>query len=112
MSGRVDRIEGACHDLAGAEPVRTVGEAIFEQLSVREDDAELVVQLMKELGHIEGGRRGGFGAIVGDHQAPLGRRAGQEDSCGSGARQSVSAKILTDPPAVRTYCTFPSAIQL
>jgi len=31
---------------------------------------------------------------------------------GSASRQSVSAKIRTDPPAVRTYWTFPLEIQL
>lgn len=29
-----------------------------------------------------------------------------------GSRQSVSTKIRTDPPAVRTYWTFPLDIQL
>jgi hypothetical protein len=29
-----------------------------------------------------------------------------------GSRQSVSAKIRIDPPAVRVYSTFPAEIQL
>ena len=40
------------------------------------------------------------------------RRSRREIAVSSGVRHSVSTKILTEPPAVRMYSTFPLAIQL
>lgn len=77
-----------------------VAGARFEQFRVRQDNPELVVQLMKEI------------AQVTVHtwrplELPSAARAGR-----AGSRQSVSAKMRIDPPAVRTYSTFPAEIQL
>lgn len=46
---RAHRIERARHDLGGACPTGVVGDLGLEQLRVREDDAKLVVEAMKEL---------------------------------------------------------------
>jgi hypothetical protein len=42
----------------------------------------------------------------------LGGLSERDTALSSGARHSVSTKILTEPPAVRTYSTLPLAIQL
>jgi hypothetical protein len=96
--------------------VHVVGRLGFEQLGVRENDPELIVQLMKEqpqrCGFLTGVGRvheskphhGASGAaIVPDVASP---------AAASERRHSESSKILTAPPAVRTYCTLPADIQL
>jgi hypothetical protein len=44
----VDRFEDAFDDLTGTRLLRLVGETAFEQLSVGENDPELIVQPVKE----------------------------------------------------------------
>jgi hypothetical protein len=108
-----DGFEGARDDLPRAETVGSVSEAVLKQFGVRQNDAELVVQLVKQTGkiHWRGGDR--LRNISRDHQAPLERGSSvQTASSARGSRHRVSAKILTEPPAVLTYCTLPPDIQL
>src|SRR5438094_1067946 len=96
-----------------------VGRLRLEQLRVGQDDSELVVQAVKEETQ--------FGRFV--HGSPRPQLfdayrarprhqtwcrpsachivavAGRSPLCGS--RQSVSTKMRTDPPAVRTYSILP-----
>ena len=50
-SGR-HRVEDTRHNLRGARPTRFVRELRFEQLGIRENDAELIVQAVKEKAEI------------------------------------------------------------
>jgi hypothetical protein len=60
LDGR-DRFEGAGHNLAGASALGLLAETCLEQLSVGEDDAELVVQPVKDGRKIRNGRGGRSG---------------------------------------------------
>ena len=46
--GGCDGFEGAADDQAGANPIGIVAEAVFEELGVGENDAELVVQSVEQ----------------------------------------------------------------
>ncbi len=46
------RVEDARHDLRGARAARVVDELRFEQLGIGENDAELIVQAVKEKAEI------------------------------------------------------------
>jgi len=75
--------------------------------------ASSVVQLVKQTGKIRWRRGDRLRNVSRDHQAPLERGSSvQTASSACGSRHRVSAKILTEPPAVLTYCTLPPAIQL
>ncbi len=55
--GRGDGVESARDDLTGARLVLRIGQTMLKQLGVREDDTELVVQLMEQrtqivVGHV------------------------------------------------------------
>ena len=92
--------------LAGARFLAFILRLGFEKLRVRQDDAELVVQRVKQLTQL--GRVGThFCASKGVVKVPS--NAG---SCACGSRHRESTKIRTDPPAVRTYSTLPAVIQL
>src|SRR6185436_9725923 len=113
--------ERAGNYLRGARAVHVVGHFRFEQLRMRENDPELIVQAMEQ--------RSEFGRFIHRvsceqlldaetrHQACFRPSAchtasttGRSLRCGS--RQSVSTKMRTDPPAVRTYSIFPLDSQL
>lgn len=120
-------VEDARYDLCRPSAARVVGRSALEEFGVGENDTELVVQAMEQ--------RSEFGIHVGGADA-LGSRSGSIGSRGRevlavhaccpavtgpagvcrgvspGSRQSVSAKIRIDPPAVRTYSTLPAEIQL
>ena len=107
-SGR-HRVENACDDLRGTRAAHFVAGFRFQQFRIREDDSELVVQAVKEGAE--------FWPFV--HRRPRRPVSGRHDaslvvSSGArpGSRHSVSAKMRTDPPAVRMYSTFPLEIQL
>lgn len=53
---RANGLERAGNDLGGPGAMDFVGELAFEQLGVRQDDAELVVQAVKKTHHL--GRTG------------------------------------------------------
>ena len=92
----------------------------LEQLCVREDDPELVVQTMDQDTELRRERyragpnvcwqRGSAHACV----PAVGALSLSEDCvlAAAGSRHSVSAKMRIDPPAVRTYSTLPAEIQL
>jgi hypothetical protein len=92
-----------------------------QQLGVREDDSELVVQAVEEetqFGRVvhRSPRRERFGTHV-PHQAWF--RPSVCHSAGAAVRDvpfgslhRVSTKIRTEPPAVRTYSIFPLDSQL
>ena len=94
----------------GLLAMAVIGGLRLEQFRVRQDDPELVVQAMKQQSDIlRFVDRGTRGAVGGRHyDASLLVRSGVRP----GSRHSVSTKIRTEPPAVRTYSTFPLAIQL
>src|SRR5215210_2421198 len=89
-------VEDAEHHLPSAGATGFVCGLRLDQLGVREDDSELIVQAMEQQTEI----------LV--HETSSRTRSVLR----AGSRQSVSTKILTDPPAVRTYSTLPPAIQL
>jgi len=105
-------------DLCGARALGAVVSLGLEQLGVCEHHAKLIVQPVEE--RLQIWVRGLSATSVGGRP----RRAhacdptAVLDSCSServvdiASRQSVSAKIRIEPPAVRTYSTFPAAIQL
>jgi hypothetical protein len=102
--------------------MRHVGSLCFEQLRMRQHNAELVIQLVKQQTElwirersIHSGRvpvlRGGAQAVCPVVVAcctlgvlVLGRAFA--------SRHNESAKMRIEPPAVRTYSTFPAEIQL
>src|SRR6266699_2232374 len=105
-----------------ARAVHVVGRFRLEQLGVREDDPQLVVQAVEEEPE--------FGKFI--HRAPRQqflhtertrhhawfRPSACHMACTAGrsallaSRQSVSTKMRTDPPAVRTYSILPLESQL
>jgi hypothetical protein len=119
LSHRAHGGQSARDELAGPIAIPIVGGLRFEQLGMRQDDAELVVQAVKQrlkrlavlrfVGPSAGDRRRQAhacepGAVL---ESDSSERAGAAAS-----RHSVSAKIRMDPPAVRTYSTLPAEIQL
>jgi hypothetical protein len=116
-------VECAGHDLGRARATHVIGRFGFEQLGMSEDDAELIVQSVEQ--------KAQFLRFV--HRFPgeqchdtehtpyqaCGRPSGSQavDSGADwlalfGSRQRESAKIRTEPPAVRTYSILPLASQL
>ena len=96
-----------------------VGDLDLKQFRVCEDDAELVVQLMKQLAQIGARfRRVGSGTLrLGRHihawcPAVVVALGAVTRGVAAASRHSVSVKIRIDPPAVRTYSTLPAEIQL
>jgi len=100
LAGGAHGVERARDHLRGARASGLVTGLCFEQFRVRQNDPELVIQLMKQIAQ-----------ITVHTWRPLvlasATRAGR-----AGSRHSVSAKIRIDPPAVRTYSTLPAEIQL
>jgi hypothetical protein len=111
--------KGSRDDLGCAIAVYSVGSLGFQQLGVREHNAELIVQAVKQrlelwlllrpVGLTAVGRRRQAhacepGAVLASDSSDRG--------AGAASRHSVSAKIRMDPPAVRTYSTLPAEIQL
>ena len=108
------------NDLRHAGALNFVGRRELQQLRVRQDDPELVVQTMKQNAELgaDGRRarpivcrqRGRTHACV-----PAAGALSLSEDCElavAGSRHNVSAKMRIDPPAVRTYSTFPAEIQL
>ena len=107
-------------DMRRAHAVGIVRRLGGKELGVGEDDAQLVIEAMKERGKIArilGGR------AISSHgpqrwRRPRRRRNAQAAVVGdemrnpSGCRHSESVKMRMLPPAVRTYSTLPAAIQL
>jgi hypothetical protein len=122
LTGGAHGFERARHDLRGARAMKVVGRLRLEQLGVRQDDAQLVVQAVEEEAQIGTNGHGSPRLPLFDDE-PVGHQAGFRCSvchasgaagrslrCGS--RQSVSTKMRTEPPAVRTYSIFPDESQL
>src|SRR5688572_54606 len=111
------RVEHARDNLLRSRAIHVVHGLGFEQLGVRQDDAQLVVQPVEEraqlrvhLRHVIG-RVGNWREIHAWRPAVL-TFAGSERSVVPASRHNVSANIRIEPPAVRTYSTLPAAIQL
>ena len=104
-------------DLGRPLAVHITGGLGLQQLGVGENDTELVVQAMKERLERLSSRFVGIraddrrGAHAGEPGAVLASDS-SERVAGAASRQSVSAKIRMDPPAVLTYSTLPAEIQL
>src|SRR5262249_21376442 len=119
---RPHRLERTGHHLRGARTVYVVGRFRFEQLRVREDDPQLVVQAMEQDPELRrffhGASREELLAAPTGHQAWFrcsSCHAAVDDAGRSGrfgSRQSVSTKMRTEPPAVRTYSILPDESQL
>ncbi len=111
LARRGHRVEHARDDLRRAGAAHVVGRFGFQEFGVREDDAKLIVETMKEQTKV---RSVAHGCL----RVPLiGRRHYDasllvRSAARPGSRQSVSTKMRTEPPAVRTYSTLPLAIQL
>ena len=102
-------VDGARDDLLGPGPRRLVGAPRLEQFGVGENDPELIVQSMEEFDHC---RRTRHRHAQASDATGIRRAPGTGLRASSGGRHKVSTKILTEPPAVRTYSTLPPAIQL
>ena len=125
LFGGAHRFEHAGYHLGGARPMNIIGRLFFQELGVRENDPELIVQTMEEdsqdlglIGHVDWlcspeaapaprRRQAGLRSSAGCQTAST---AGRSALCGS--RQSVSTKMRTEPPAVRTYSILPEESQL
>lgn len=115
LPDRTHGIECAGDNLRRTSACFRVADPGFEQLRVREDDSELIVQPMEKRRKLVRLRRfwrlvseaSGRHPLVAAETADCSWRAGWLAS-----RHRVSVKIRTEPPAVRTYSTFPAAIQL
>jgi len=98
--------------------MRLVDGLLFEHLSVGKDDPELIVQPVEQAAHFVWCLRlahRGVPRLRGEiHACPRVLAAPVDAALAEGvaSRHSVSAKMRIDPPAVRTYSTFPAAIQL
>jgi len=104
-------VEDAGDDLRGASAGVLVGHFRFEEFGVRQNDPELIVEAMKQEAEV----------LRFVHRRPRTSRIGgrTHDMClpvswwvCPGSRQSVSTKMRTEPPAVRTYSTLLLSIQL
>ena len=117
---RSHSIQNALYDLFRPGAVRHVDRLRLEKLRVRQDDSQLVVQLVKQHAELWVHGRG----IHLDVIVPTKRQVHAEwpvvAECATlfepagrvASRQSESAKMRIEPPAVRTYSTFPAEIQL
>src|SRR5688572_9671237 len=103
-------VEDARDDLRGAGAPHFIGGLGLEQFGVRQDDSELVVEAMEQQTEVVRVVAGGAGSVFGGRHHEASLRVSSPVRPGS--RQSVSTKIRTEPPAVRTYSTLPLAIQL
>ena len=113
------RVEGARDDLRRPRPVPIVGGFQFEQFGMRQDDPQLVIQLVEQPAHFGTGldRQPGRGVVklrreVHARPAVCVAFAAMTRVEAAASRHSVSAKMRMDPPAVRTYSTLPAEIQL
>src|SRR6185295_8117361 len=118
-------IHHALDDLFCTRAVHHVGSLCLEQLRVRQHNAELIIELVKQQtelwirDHHRSIHSGCVPALPAGVQALCPVVAA---CCTLGAlvlpgrafasRQSESAKMRIEPPAVRTYSTFPAEIQL
>ena len=119
---RAHRLERARHHLGSANATAVVGGFRLEQLGVREDDAQLIVQPVKEETQVYRFPHDALVLTFPDLATAV--QACLRSSCGGhgvvsstrsfllGSRQRASTKIRTDPPAVRTYSIFPAESQL
>jgi len=109
--------ERTAHDLGCSSPTGVVDGLGFEQLRMRENDSQLVIQAVKQRLKVEARLRI---ACAGDRlrsahacgPATVRESDSSERAGDAASRHSVSAKIRMDPPAVRTYSTLPAEIQL
>jgi len=113
---RAQGVKHLGHDFRRARPAVVVGRLDLQELGARQDDPQLVVQLMEQQAQLLGLRFGSDWLAAGPpahawepvvRTAPLTWRG-----CESGSRHSESAKMRMAPPAVRMYSTFPAEIQL
>lgn len=109
--------QSAGDDLGRLFTMRSVGSLRFQQLGMGENNTELIVQAMKQGLKLLPLRFVGIRAD--DRQEAHACEPGavlasdsSERTAGAASRQSVSAKMRMDPPAVRTYSTLPAEIQL
>lgn len=99
FAGRAHRVQDAGDDLRRSCAARVIAGSRLEQLRVRQDDSELVVQLMEQVTQ-----------LTLHTWRPVVASATRTGRAGS--RHRESAKIRIEPPAVRTYSTLPAEIQL
>lgn len=90
------RVEGRGDDLRGPGPLRVILRLRLQQLGVRQDDAELIVQRVEQLSQL--------GGVLIHLRASVAMPNGISNGCsfGCGSRQRESMKMRMDPPAVRT----------
>jgi hypothetical protein len=112
---RANRFKGTHHHLPCPGAMGVFGQAMLEQLSVGQDDAQLIVQKVKEFCQVRVGDRRLL-VNPGHCEAHAVRRrfwSSLEALRGAlASRHRVSVKMRTEPPAVRMYSTFPLEIQL
>ena len=126
LAGGAEGVEHAGNDLRSPGPFDVVVCSRLEQLRVGEDDAQLIIESMKQRLELRihdavtctrvGEMKIHAGVPAG---IPRGRATpalpslfADEARESSGSRHSESAKMRIAPPAVRTYSTLPAEIQL
>jgi hypothetical protein len=115
-------LERAGHDLGRARAAHLIAGLGLEELGMREDDPELVVEAVEERTQFRrffhrSPRQERLDAKRSLHQAWFRPSACHVDGNAGrfvlfASRQSVSTKIRTDPPAVLTYSILPLESQL
>jgi hypothetical protein len=118
VAGGAECIEDARDHSCSVLTIGLVHGLFLQHFRVSQNDTELIVQPVKQAAHFV---RDSMFAHLGvarmrsmPHTCPIGLAAlvGVAPADGVASRHSVSAKMRIDPPAVRTYSTFPAAIQL
>ena len=130
LLGRAHGVEHARDDLSRPGAAGVVSRSGFQQFGVRKNDPQLIVQPVEQHANIRihvGGVDALEGSWVRGPHSPRKPRIPAHACCPAaigavaagvslvvspGSRQSESAKILMEPPAVRTYSTLPAEIQL
>jgi hypothetical protein len=116
LSNSAESCERAAHHFGRPHTTGVVCGLGFKQFSLCQKDSQLVIQAVKQRLKIETWLRIGVESRLGPCHACDPDAARESVSSGragaAASRHSVSAKILMDPPAVRTYSTLPAEIQL
>ena len=118
LAGNRHRLQDARDDLTRTRAVHLVNGPGFEQFRVSQDDPQLVGQPVKQLAQFRVSLRGPWALVLTTGNVyihacwPAGTEFPGVCRASLGSRHSESAKIRIDPPAVRTYSTFPAEIQL
>ena len=120
LAARAHRVEGRRDDLRRPRALRVVRRRQLQELGVGQDDPQLIVQTVEQNAELGALRRRARPVVCRQRGythacVPADGALSLSEDCelaDAGSRHNVSAKIRIEPPAVRTYSTFPAEIQL